>query len=215
MEQLKSGPQEPLIMPGPKFGESGGWFKRFKNWFGRNSSNIVLTIIGLLIVVGGIYLYSNYHKANAPISADSLEGITQQQNQQGNITPEQIQISQPSAATSSSTSSTSKAEIVSQESGKITVKADKGAGVTHLARQALKQYLNSHSDIKSQITPEHKIYIEDYLKDKTGSFPLKIGQQLTFDENLIKEAIDNSQKLNQKQLQNLHKYVLSVPSLSP
>ena len=100
------------------------------------------------------------------------------------------------------------------ENAKITVRANKGAGITHLARKATKQYLESHPDLKKDITPEHKIYIEDYIKDRTGTYGLAIGQELTFDEGLIKEAVDNSQKLSETQLQNLHKYVLLVPSLT-
>jgi len=213
MEQLKTGPQEPFIMPGPKFGESNGWWLRWR----KNRSNIILTVIGVLIIIGGVYLYSNYQKSASLISLEQ-----EASQEQGLVKPEQININGQQAqagettagSTQKTTQETNKAELVKNESGKLTMKANKGAGVTHLARQALKEYINLHPELKQNLTPEHKIYIEDYLKDKTGSFPLKINQELSFDEGLIKEAIDSSQKLTQKQLEDLHKYVLLVPSLT-
>ncbi|OGZ34086.1 MAG: hypothetical protein A2Y98_03370 [Candidatus Portnoybacteria bacterium RBG_19FT_COMBO_36_7] len=215
MEQLKGGPKEPLMMPGPKFGNKGGWWSRFSVWSGRNRSNLILSVIGILIIAGGIYLYSNYQKAN---EAGIIEDILQQENDEGTVKPEQVNVGGQTGQTNQQTAGTSeteeKAEVTKLENAKITVRANKGAGITHLARKATKQYLESHPDLKKDITPEHKIYIEDYIKDRTGTYGLAIGQELTFDEGLIKEAVDNSQKLSETQLQNLHKYVLLVPSLT-
>lgn len=204
MEQLKSGPKEPLMMSGPKFGEGGGWW----NWTKKNRSNIILTIIGILIIAGGIYLYSNYRQNNQPNSPATTE-----QNNSGAVTPGEVNVSQQNQS-SQTASSAEKAEIVKVESGKYTVKADKGAGITHLARKALAQYLTNNPDAAKDLKPEQKIYIEDFLRKQIGSYGLKIGQELTFDDNQIKDAIDKSQKLTDKQIQNLHKYVLLVPSLA-
>ncbi len=201
MDKITSGPNEPIMMPGPKFGEK-------QSWWSKNRSNITLAVIGVLIIAGGIYLYSNYQKTS-PQTDNS-----QNQRQQENITPDQVNVN-GQAESGQNTATTGKiAEIVKIENNTYTVKANKGAGVTHLARTAAKDYLDRNQNLKSQITAEHKIYIEDYIKDKTGSQGLKIGQELTFDDGLIKEAIDQSLKLNERQLQNLHKYVLLVPSLS-
>ncbi len=205
MDQLKPGPKEPLMMPGPKFGQdNNGWWSKFKN----QQSNIILAIIGVLIIVGGIYLYTNYRNTNQPGNPVN----TEQNQNDGTVTPDQVNVSGQSANSSPATSSP-KAEVTKNENDKITVKANKGAGITHLARQAAKEYLDQHADLKQNITPEHKIYIEDYIQKKTGSYGLKVGQELTFDNNLIKEAIDHASQLSEKQLQNLHKYVLLVPSL--
>lgn len=211
MEQLKSGEREQLIMPGPKFGEKRGWWSRFVDWTKKNRSNLILAIIGVLIIAGGIYLYSNYQKSNNPAQSPSNE---QTQNEQGIVKPEQVNITNQQQNSSQTGQSNQKAEVTKSENNTITVKADKGAGITHLAREATKKYLADNQDIAKNISAEHKIYIEDYITKKTGSYGLKVGQELTFDNNLIKEAIDHAQQLNQKQLQNLHKYVLLVPSLS-
>jgi len=93
--------------------------------------------------------------------------------------------------------------------GTIIEKAVKGDGVTHLARRALKDYLK---DNPQELTNEHKIYIEDYLKDEIGSRPLKVDDEIAFSEDLIKEAIDASLQLTPEQLKNLEKYSALVVS---
>ncbi len=206
MEQHSFGPNEPILMPGPKFGEN-------QSWWSKNRSNIILAIIGVLIIAGGIYLYTNYQKPS-PLAELENKNSANQENQEGIVKPEQINLDGQTKSEQNAETTKEIAEIVKIENNKYTVKANKGAGITHLARKATKEYLEQNSELKNKITAEHKIYIEDYIKDKTGSYGLKIGQELTFDDALVKEAIDQSLKLNENQLQNLHKYVLLVPSLS-
>jgi len=90
--------------------------------------------------------------------------------------------------------------------------AEPGEGITHLARKALKEYLKEKGG--PNLTPEHKIFIEDYLQKKTGDYWLKVGQKVTFSQELIKEAIEKAQTLTQEQLQNLTQYAKLVPELN-
>jgi len=205
MEQPSFGSNEPIKMPGPKFGEN-------QSWWSKNRSNVILTIIGVLIIAGGIYLYANYQKSS-PLAEPETQSQTNQENQEGAVRPEQINLDGQTGSMQGATTTKEKAETVKIENNKYTIKANSGAGITHLARKAAKEYLERNQDLKNKVTAEHKIYIEDYIKDKTGSYGLRIGQELTFDDGLIKEAVDQSLKLNERQLQNLHKYVLLVPSL--
>ena len=87
--------------------------------------------------------------------------------------------------------------------------ASQGDGITKLARKALAHYLEKNPD--STLTPEHKIYIEDYLR-KNVNFHEKVyvGTSVEFSKNLIKDAIDASKGLNDNQLNNLHKYAVNV-----
>lgn len=205
MEQLKSSSKDPLKMPGPKFEESG-WWAKIKIFLKENSQSIALLVIGVAIIIGGVYLYSNYQKSNLALNP---EEVTLEENEQeGVVKPEQIKVEEKDSALP-----IEKGEIVGNENNAIKVKAGKGAGVTHLARAAAKQYLTANPEAAKDITPEHKIYIEDYLKDKTSSAPLAIGQEISFSNDLIKEAINSSSQLTQKQLDNLHKYTLLVSSL--
>jgi hypothetical protein len=105
------------------------------------------------------------------------------------------------------------AQVTSQETGEAFVEiAVKGDSKTTLARKALKAYLEKNND--SSLTPEHKIFIEDYLQRRVqADGTLQIGEQLTFSKDLIKEAVDNSKNLNEKQLNNLKKFSSRVQGL--
>ena len=89
--------------------------------------------------------------------------------------------------------------------------AQPGEGITHLARRALKSYLEEKGS-HFNLTPEHKIYIEDYIQKKTGDRWLMLGETLTFSEELIVEAIQKAQQLTPNQLENLKQYSQLVSS---
>lgn len=104
-------------------------------------------------------------------------------------------------------------ESVSEETEDAFIEtAAAGDSQTTLARKALKSYLEKNQD--SELTPEHKIYIEDYLrKNVDHSGGVNIGSQVTFSKNLIKDAIEKSKTLNENQLKNLEKYSSMVSNL--
>jgi len=104
-------------------------------------------------------------------------------------------------------------EIPRIEEEKYTEVAEIGEGITHLARKALKKYLKEHSQ-SFEVTPEHKIYIEDYIAKKIGEKWLDLGEKLEISEDLIKEAIEESENLSPEQLKNLEQYSQLVPSLN-
>lgn len=89
--------------------------------------------------------------------------------------------------------------------------AQKGEGITHLARRALKRYLTERG---INLTPEQKLYAEDYIQKKTGNYWLKLGEKLTFSQDLIEEAIQKAQSLSPEALKNLTKFVKLVPALN-
>jgi hypothetical protein len=128
MEQLKSGGNTPLIMPGPKFEETG-WFSKIKNFLKNNSQNIALLIIGLAIISGGIYLYSNYQKSNLALNPEEQK---QEENQKGVIKPEQINVNQNQNQNQPGGKNiqplpNEKAEVTGSNQTSIVVKAKKGA----------------------------------------------------------------------------------------
>ena len=89
--------------------------------------------------------------------------------------------------------------------------AEAGEGITHLARKALKEYLKDKGDLN--LSPEQKIYIEDYLQNRTGDRFLELGEKISFSESLIAEAINQAQQLTPEQLENLQQYSALVPLL--
>lgn len=82
--------------------------------------------------------------------------------------------------------------------------AQQGDGVTHLARRATTRYLSEHSDLS--LSNEHRIFIEDYIKDRVGSHGLSLGEEVTISFDLVAEATNAAQQLSPQQLQNLSQY---------
>ena len=89
--------------------------------------------------------------------------------------------------------------------------AQVGEGVTHLARRALAAYANEKGI--SDLTAEHKIYIEDYLAKASSPVLLDIGNSRTFSTTLVDEAIASARTLTATDLQNLQQYSALVPGL--
>ncbi len=194
--------QQNFSMPGPNFEDdkSSGWIK-------NNSHKIIPVLIIALIIAGGLYFYRSY-QARTALLKPALNEIASQ--------------SSPAATDTSQIKTDDKIKSIANPapkaekiSGKIIITAAKGNGATHLARQALKEYLKDKPEIANQLKAEQKIYIEDYLRKHVDQLPpiLKVGDEISFSENLIKIAIEESQKLTDQQLKNLQKYVSLVPSL--
>jgi len=237
-----SGNPKPSPPPsgGPQFGtDKGGWGKRMREWINKYGSSVILPIIALLILAGGIYLYSTQKGEEGVLPSEELAAISEEvpttveeeeealpgeeiispgEEVEEEIiapveeeTPEEIIAPIEEEAEEEAEEITIE-EIIPEgrkEAGTIVEVAAKGDGVTHLARRALKDYLEDHPQ---ELTNEHKIYIEDYLKDRTGSRPLEVGEEIAFSEDLIKEAIDASLELTPEQLKNLEKYSALVVS---
>lgn len=88
--------------------------------------------------------------------------------------------------------------------------ASAGNGMTHLARRATTRYL-SENNVGYAVTNEHRIYMEDYIKDRIGATPLALGATQAISFDLIREAAEAAGRLNERQLKNLtqYTYVLS------
>ena len=224
----------PTSTGGPQFNlpGKGGWGKESRQWINRYSSSVTLPIIALLILAGGIYLYTS-QKEEVNLPSEGISFISEklpdlnEETLTGDMPEEEITIGDmPTAEEIAALSQreiaetepaqpaeeTTFEEIIPEgrkENNNIIEKAVKGEGVTHLARRALKDYLEDNS---RQLTNEHKIYIEDYLKDQIGSRPLEIDEEITFSQDSIKEAINASLELNQDQLNNLEEYSALVVS---
>ena len=196
---------------GPQFGteqqKTAG--KVIKEWFNRYGSSVILPIIALLILAGGIYFYASQR--------GQQEALPLEENPAGELSlnslGEPVITEQPFAAEQSSQETGNNliaGEIIPEsrsEGDQIVVKAVEGDGVTNLARRALQDYLR---ESPQDLSNEHKVYIEDYLKDKVGSRPLEIGEEIGFSNNLINEAVNASMQLDQNQLESLEKYSVLV-----
>lgn len=211
--------------------EEAGFIEKIKNWTYDNWQTILVVLI-VLIVGMSAYNYnqngsadiSNTIAANDNSSSENEEGRTENvgandnsnneastesaaENQdQNNAAKEDSEPSVVSKSEDKIADSTTITSSVDDNGKKYTVKAGKGDGVTHLARRALQEYLNESAQ-GSDLTSEHKIYIEDYMQNRTSSQSISVGQEFSFSEGLISDAITSAKALSQKSLQNLQKYI--------
>ena len=175
-----------------------------KQWL-QDNLRVIISILIVVAIAGGIYSYSK--RTEAPTNDN------QQVAQEESATNDSI-----TATEKTTDSKTAKGKVSpiasSQETESAFVEtAGSGDGSTVLARRALANYLEKNQD--SALTAEHKIYIEDYLrKNASHKGSVRIGTSIEFSKDLIQNAITKSKTLNERQLQNLHKYAVRVPSLS-
>lgn len=157
---------------------------------------------------------SHEEQGESSIESDVINGNSEAETENADEEKAESEDNEIESANDETTNdSEEKEEAVSSNSnasGKTyTATASYGEGVTHLARYALGKYLEDLNN-GSELTREHKIYIEDYLQNKTGNQGLEIGDQETFSEDLMQEAISNANKLSPKSLENLSKYTKNI-----
>lgn len=209
---------------GPQFelAETGGWGKKCRGWINRYGSSVILPIVALAILASGIYLYATQKRqennALAPQEEETPATVVTTTEPSTEIPAATENNTDKKIIENLAINNTPELEKVKEivpekkQTNTITIKAEKGEGVTHLARKAFKTYHSSHNLDSFKLTKEHKIYIEDYIKDKIGSKTLKTDETIDFSENLIKEAIDSSTKLTSKQLKVIEQFSRLVTS---
>jgi cytoskeletal protein RodZ len=185
-------------------------------WF-RDNLRIIVSVFIVVVIAGGIYSYSKRSEAPATKEEVSEENILEKiAGSEDAKSQENPAVAEEKSNETQKTQPQDKISSIatSQETEKSFVEtAVRGDGTTKLARRALANYLEKNPD--SSLTPEHKIYIEDYLRKNVGhKGSVHIGTSVEFSKDLIAKAIGQSKTLNEKQLQNLHKYAVRVPSLS-
>jgi len=207
---------------------SGNWPSEIKNWI-QDNVRIVLSIVIVLVIALGVYSYS---KRGVEESGEKLaEETTEKTDLQKLIEEDSAKLAdegeeeeanseevtdiedavvveeQPTEETSEQ-----KEAVISQTDGSYEVTAASGDSLTTLARSAVSQYLDTHSD--PSVTAEHKVYMEDYLAKKMGySSQLNIGETKTFSEGDIASALEASKTLTPGQLDHLKVFSQQVPSL--
>ena len=176
---------------------------KMKQWI-QDNLRIIISILIVVAIAAGIYSYSK--RTESPLVKNPDQNIEKVGNEEISAILENGKDTKLEA--------TEKTAVSSQETEQAFIEvAAKGEGRTHLARRALANYLEKNAD--SSLTPEHKIYIEDFLRKKAGGpSSLNPGSSVEFSKSLIQDAISKSKNLNQNQLKNLHKYAVRVPSLT-
>lgn len=194
-----------------------------KQWL-QDNMRIIVSILIVVLIAGGIYSYSKRTEpiTETPVATEGTpelaenenspasEGQVQVPGQEENKAAENQEQPKPAAPSQPETSSVASSQETENSFIETAVRGDSR---TTLARKALADYMEKNPD--SSLTAEHKIYVEDYLrKYAPGNERIVVGTSVEFSKDLVKNAIEKSKTLSDKQLQNLHKYVVRVPSLS-
>ena len=174
---------------------------------------IIATAAVVILVVAGFFYFR--HRVNAPnevspeINQTSTVATT---TAKLGLDSSQSTTTKGKSAFQKDVKNKSKSQPITQQiqiqEGNIVVSAAPGNGITHLARHALAEYLKQHPDLAKKLTKEHRVYIEDYLKDQIvkarhNQKVLSIGEKVSFSNNLIQQGIQQSQGLTQQQLDRL------------
>ncbi|MFZ2187519.1 MAG: hypothetical protein WAV46_02720 [Candidatus Moraniibacteriota bacterium] len=185
----------------PIFEESSA--DQAKAWVQENLRIIVSVFIVAAIALG-IYSYSQ----RTQISSDDNTLLDTKSGETSTVQTEDTQ-SQDAVKAEVKNSVVVTAELSRETETSFIEQAERGNGRTHLARRALAHYLEKNAD--SSLTAEHKVYIEDYLRKNVsyqGAVTTKTS--IEFSKDLIKQGIEKSKTLNERQLQNLQKYSARV-----
>lgn len=168
-------------------------------------NNWRLLLVGVIILA--IALNSSQSDNKSSMENENTASPTSQAEQSKQAEPNKPKTTTQTAENSTpapTPTKTPETAAVAVDTNIISETAAKSEGVTHLARRAIKKYLGSTQE---NLSTEQKIYAEDYLAKKTGKKVLEIGEKIEFSTELVKQSIEKAKGLNQKQIENLSKYV--------
>jgi len=182
--------------------------ERAKAWLQENL-RIVTSIFIVAVIAFGIYSYSD---RTVPSDESGLQKIASSETTK-NTDSDAVTSEEAEELTAEEDGATENADIAasgsSETESSFIETAERGEGLTHLARHATSDYLEKNAD--SSLTVEHLIYIEDYLrKNVSHEGGVKIGTSVEFSKDLIREAITSSKNLTPNQLENLKQYSARV-----
>jgi len=195
--------------------KSNGWGAQLAGFISRNKKRIFVLSAIILMFAGGSYLSDNSNSEIEPGPSNTASVV--ENTNYDNESDEQILADQGSESKypvnildiklsddGQVLLAQEEIEELSLNDGAVITKtASAGDGITHLARQALEEYLASSG---KTLSAEQKVYAEDYVQNRTGSELLEIGQKLSFSTNLLEEAVLAAELLTDWQIENLKQY---------
>jgi FtsZ-interacting cell division protein ZipA len=160
------------------------------------AKNIISIILIVFLIVSGVYAF------NRDTEDKSVEEKVEEIKNEGEETEANDDEKSEDVATENTD--------IQKSDTKITIKANAGDGVTHLARKAVAEY---SKDKEITLSKEQKIYAETVLKNKYYKHHLNLSQELEFEISDLAETVEKSQNLSEKEIQAWSKYTHLVPSL--
>lgn len=169
------------------------------------TKNIISILLIVFLIVSGVYAFNRDTEQKDKTVEEKVEDIKKEE--------QKAEENKDTEVAENKTEETKKEEMstdIQKTETKITLKAQTGDGVTHLARKAIAEYAKE-KDIK--LSKEQKLYVETVLKDKNYKHHLNSGQEVEFDVNSLSDTIQKAQNLSEKEIKAWSKYIHLVPSL--
>ena len=166
----------------------------------------------VFLIVSGVYAFNRDTEQKDKTVEEKVEDIKKEEDgktEDANKTEENKDTEVAENKTEESKKEEMSADIQKTETT-ITLKAQAGEGVTHLARKAIAEYTK---DKNITLSKEQKLYAETVLKDKNYKHHLNSGQEVEFDVNNLSDTIQKAQNLSEKEIKAWSKYTHLVPSL--
>lgn len=182
--------------------ESGGFLERL-----RNSPRTVSTVIVILIVLGAIFAFSDRgsQPSASPTPSASAPSATAASAPGSEATPTSVVKGETKTEDGAAMTPKPTPQSTAQETDAAYIEvAARGEGVTHLARRAMLRYVEANTPA-FELTGEHKVWIEDALKDQLKK-PLGVGDNLTIEKSMIRDAVERAQTLTDAQRKQLQQF---------
>lgn len=169
--------------------KTNGWGIRFFSWI-RENKQLLLGISGsLILAVIAITAIRSYVPTPAITTDNQISALV-------------------ASAENSLANNTISIDPAFLISGDVTTQeVVQGDGITHLARRAVTARVQGQG---LALSPEQRIYAEDFVQNAVGTHTLHVGEKLSIPYELIDSAITASQSLSEAQLQNLSQYTAQV-----
>ncbi len=206
------------------FHNDPGFFGNIRNFLVDNGRLLLTALIIVLLIGAGIYAFNQEPNQNSKQPETSVA--------EGGDSTNGKTIYEGTASESNSSSSDSEEESPESDdetagetiyngspgsneiSGPYTFRAERGDGVTHLARKAIARYLDNNTDIAEEITPAHKIYMETMLTKKHYQASLDLHEAVTFSEDEVAEIVNDATELSDEEVSAWQPYVSHVSSIN-
>lgn len=170
------------------------------------TKNIISILLIVFLIVSGVYAFNRDTEQKDKSVEEKVEDIKKEEQKAEEENKDK-------EVAENKTEETKKEEMstdIQKTETKITLKAQTGDGVTHLARKAVAEY---SKDKNITLSKEQKLYAETVLKDKNYKHHLNPGQEVEFDVNSLSDTIQKAQNLSEKEIKAWSKYTHLVPSL--
>lgn len=212
--QFTSTPVQDNVRERIEAAKSNGWGSRLSKFAQSHKKKLLILSAMTLIFMGGSYLTNRNNADTVPPSENADFSKSAVNPSSDNDTAQVAKDNVPQNVLDIKINEDGDVIFPSEESEEnedsITKTAALGDGITHLARSAIYDYL---AESGKGLSAEQKIYAEDYAQNRIGAEFLEVGQKISFSKDLLKEAVEKSEGLEQWQIENLKQYTSRVSLL--